>query len=67
MSRTPIRTLTVTAGRQTLGTISQFGSHAFEARVAGSGQKLGPFASQAEAALAIETAHSKPAAAEVRR
>ena len=59
MSRAPIRILTVTCGRDVIGTIKQTGHRQFVAVLPRGGRKLGPFLTQADAANAISSDNNK--------
>jgi hypothetical protein len=58
MSKTPIRSLTVCEGRETLGFIHEMGAHQFTAESV-AGAKLGIFPTTGEAAQAINAGRTK--------
>jgi hypothetical protein len=57
MSKSPIRTLTVCEGRETLGFIHEMGNHKFSAQLSATGKTLGVFPTSSDAAQAINEGH----------
>lgn len=55
--RTPLRTLTVTSGRDTVGFIHEMQGRRYSALLASTGKTVGVFATTAEAATALADAH----------
>jgi hypothetical protein len=58
MSKTPLRTLTVCEGRETLGLIHEMGDHQFAAQLSATGETLGLFPTTGDAAQAINASRN---------
>jgi hypothetical protein len=63
MSKGPIRTLTVCAGRELLGFIHQTGDRQYSAQLCATGKTLGVFPTTGEAAKAINEGYKKTGSA----